>query len=155
MPDIILLVGPPGCGKSIWASLYLKDHKAKILSRDALRLCMQNGEYDTRDERVIKRIRDYAVENWLRQDYSVVIDDMNLTSDVFPRMVTIANRVGNVVVKEHVMQIEQSVCWYNNTHRDHGVVPEEDWNTWWLKYTQHEKHDPLRAAPKTLPLEIH
>ena len=155
MTKIILLVGPPGCGKSIWASLYLKDHKAKILSRDALRLAMQGGEYNARDERVIKRVRDYAVENWFRQDYNVVIDDMNLTPDVFPRMITIANRVGDVEVKEHVIQIKQNVCRDNNTHRSLGVVPEEDWNVWWLKYTQHKRHDDYYAPSKMFPLELH
>lgn len=156
MADIILLVGPPGSGKSTWASLYIKDHKAKILSRDALRLCMQNGKYNSSDERVIKRIRDYAVENWLRKNYSVIIDDLNLTPDVFPRMVSIANRVGHdVKVKEHIMQIEQSVCWHNNINREHGVVEQGDWNAWWLKYSHHKKHDPYIAISKMLPLEIH
>jgi len=154
MPDIILTVGRPDAVKTIWSKLYIENHNAKRLNRDDMRLMMQNGDYGTQSEKIIKRIRDYAVECWLNQGYDVVIDDTNLTPDVFPAMQEIARRVGDVGVKEHVIHIEREVCWYNNTHRVSGVIPADAWNALWLKYTQFEKHDDYYAPPRAIETEM-
>jgi len=155
MPNIIIVVGPPGCGKSIWASLYVENHKAKRLNRDDFRSSMQNGKYTDFDEKVIKRIRNYAVESWLQTGYDVVVDDTNLTPDVFPEMQRIARRVGDTGVREHVINTERGVCWYNNTHRSKGVVPEQDWNKLWLLYTHYQKHDEYFAPPRQIQTEMY
>lgn len=154
MADIIIVVGPPGCGKSIWATLYVESHKAKRLNRDDFRISMQNSMYTPYDEKIIKRIRNYAVENWLQAGYDVVIDDTNLTPDVFPEMQRIARRVGNTGVREHVIKIEREICWYNNTHRPKGVVPAPDWNKLWLLYTQFRKHDDYFAPPRQIQTQM-
>lgn len=155
MAKIILTVGPPGCGKTLWAKLYLITHKAKILNRDDMRLMMQNGNYNKADEKVIKRIRDYSIESWLQHGYDVIVDDLNLTSDIFPKMVEIANRVGDVSVEEHILRIDHNVCWYNNEHRLRGkIVPQTDWAMWWLKYVNFKKHDTHYAPPKQVAMQM-
>lgn len=155
MSNIILTVGPPGCGKSMWASLYVENHRAKRLNRDDFRTSMQNGEYNYKDEKVIKRIRNYAVENWLQMGYDVIIDDTNLTPDVFPEMQKIARRVGDIGVKEHVIEIERDACWYQNTNRPKGAIPEQEWNKLWLMYSQFEKHDDYFAPPRQIATEMY
>jgi len=155
MADIIVMVGPPGCGKSIWAKLYVQNHKAKRLNRDDFRSMMQNSDYNAKDEKVIKRIRNYAIESWLHMGYDVVIDDTNLTPDVFPMMQRIARRVGDVGVREHVINTESEVCWYNNTHREIGVIPEAPWNELWLLYSNFQKHDDYYAPPRQIQTEMY
>lgn len=155
MPNLTIMVGPPGCGKSIWSKLYVESHRAKRVNRDDIRNSMQNGSYSADDEKVIKRIRDYTIESWLQQGYDVVVDDTNLTPDVFPKMVEIANRVGNVGVKEHVIKIERELCLYNNLHREKGVVPEERWNEMWFMYENFKKHDDYYAPPKQIGMQMY
>jgi len=154
MPSIILTVGPPGCGKSIWSRLYIENHKAKRLNRDDFRMSMQNGIYSEKDEKIIKRIRNYAIESWLQAGYDVIIDDTNLTPDVFPKMQEIARRVGDVAVHEHIIKIGREICWYNNMHRDVGVVPADQWNVLWLKYSSFKRHDDYYAPPRQIKLEM-
>jgi len=153
MPNLILTVGPPGCGKTIWATLYVENHKAKRVNRDDLRAMMQNKTYNSRDEKVIRRIRDYIVESWLEQGFDVVLDDTNLDPGVFDEMKKIARRVGDVRVREHIVQIERGICWYNNTHRP-NAVPEGDWNALWLKYTHFQPHDDYLSPPRGLQREL-
>lgn len=149
MPNLILTVGPPGCGKTIWATLYVENHRAKRVNRDDLRTMLQNSAYNSRDEKVIRRIRDYIIESWLEQGFDVVVDDTNLDPKVFDEMKRIARRIGNVRVMEHIINVEREICWYNNTHRP-NAVPEGDWTALWLKYKHFQPHDDYLSPPKEL-----
>jgi len=149
---IILTVGPPGCGKTTWAKEYLKTHKAKRLNRDDLRATMQNDIYNQADEKVIKRIRNYAIESWLNKGYDVIIDDTNLNPDVFEAMIEIAVRIGDVEVTEKLFKIDYDSCWNNNLNRTRSVPPEA-WNDLWVKYKTFESHDDFYALPTDYALE--
>ena len=146
MANIIVLVGPPGCGKTTWAKLYVEGHMAKRVNKDDLRK-MTHTEYNGQDEKVIKRIRNYAIESWLQKGYDVVVDDTNLDQHVFADMQQIASRIGDIGVREHRFIIDMETCRNQNENRAVGVVPEGDWNALWLAYTLRKKNDDFYAPP--------
>jgi predicted kinase len=151
MANIIILVGPPGCGKTTWAKLYTESHVAKRVNKDDLRK-MTCTEYNGQDEKVIKRIRNYAIESWLQKGYDVVVDDTNLDKYIFTDMQQIASRVGDIGVQEHRFIIDMETCRNQNEDRAVGVVPEKDWNGLWLAYTLRKKNDDFYAPPIDLEM---
>ena len=160
MGNIILLVGPPGCGKTTWAKLYVQEHIAKRINRDDLREMMYKKEDDglgkpiftSADEKVIKRIRNYTIESWLQQGYDVVVDDTNLDPYVFADMQQIARRIGDIGVREHVFTLERAMCKHQNEDREEGVVPEARWNEMWEVFALHKKNDDYYAPPIDIEL---
>lgn len=83
MPELILLIGIPGSGKSFYAKKYDYDrifkHNTTILSSDEIRKQLYGDENDqTHNEEVFQYIKDTSVEQ-LEKGQRVIIDATNLS----------------------------------------------------------------------------
>lgn len=79
MPDFIMLIGLPACGKSTWARHYAKNHPhSVVLSSDAIREELYGDESIQGDPNVIfGKMRSRALHE-LREGNSVVYDATNI-----------------------------------------------------------------------------
>jgi predicted kinase len=79
MPDFIMLIGLPACGKSTWACHYAKNHPhSVVLSSDAIREELYGDESIQGDPNVIfGKMRSRALQE-LRKGNSVVYDATNI-----------------------------------------------------------------------------
>lgn len=75
--NLLVLVGPPGCGKSTWATQFAKEHKALHVSRDVIRFSMlEDGEdYFAKEDKVFDTFCDYIKEGLKCDDFEYVIAD--------------------------------------------------------------------------------
>lgn len=82
-PEVIILRGLPGSGKTTWAKGYILEHETyKRISRDYLRE-MLHFEYIAEFEPFVREVRDKLIRECLTRGKSVVVDDTNLkTRDI-------------------------------------------------------------------------
>lgn len=79
MPNVIILRGLPGSGKSTWAAQYLARHpRTARINRDTLREMLHGGAWSAGNESLIVRARDVLITQALMLGWSVVVDDTNL-----------------------------------------------------------------------------
>lgn len=77
--EIIMTRGLPGGGKSFWSKQQVDKGKGQIkrLSKDDLRLLVDNGKWTKANEKLILKLRDAMIETILADRISVIVDDTN------------------------------------------------------------------------------
>jgi protein phosphatase len=73
---LVLLVGPPGCGKSTFAREHFAPHE--VISSDALRLLVANDEGDQRHNSEVFELLHTIVDHRMKQGHLTVVDATNL-----------------------------------------------------------------------------
>lgn len=109
MQQVIMTVGLPASGKSTWAKKWVleKIGERKRVNRDDLRLMVDAGEWSPENEKFIMKLRDNMVLSAVRAGKSIVIDDTNLRSDNFTKMVQLIEGAGlSAVVMEKPFPVE-------------------------------------------------
>lgn len=77
--EIIVLRGPPGCGKTTWANAYIAEHpRYKRINRDSLRQMFDFGVYSRTNEQFIRAMRRKLIRECLDAGRPVIVDDTNL-----------------------------------------------------------------------------
>jgi predicted kinase len=79
---VILTKGLPGSGKSTWAKKLIKDNpgKYKRISKDDLRLMLDDGKWSKQNEKFIIDARDALIDATIDAGYIAIVDDTNLAS---------------------------------------------------------------------------
>lgn len=79
-PQLIMLKGLPGSGKSTWAFAKMREEPFKWdrVNKDDLRAMMHGGRWSKSNEKQILAARDLIVRNALANGRSVIVDDTNL-----------------------------------------------------------------------------
>jgi predicted kinase len=79
MAKVIILVGPPGSGKSTWAKKYLLNHGDTLrVNRDEYRLMLRNQNYcEPKIESLISKMQDATILEALGARLDVIIDQTN------------------------------------------------------------------------------
>ena len=71
---LVVLVGPPGSGKSTWAAAQFRPDQ--VVSSDALRAVVGAGEHDQRASKDAFDVLDLVVERRLRRRLTTVVDTL-------------------------------------------------------------------------------
>lgn len=96
---LIVLQGPPGCGKSTWCKNYIANLDAEerkttvVVSRDAIR--EMTGTYWVPErEDYITEVETYMITEALKKGYTVISDATNLNENTIARMNVMAHCCG-------------------------------------------------------------
>lgn len=80
MKKVIILKGLPASGKSTWARKIIDENPGhyKRISKDDLRLMLDNGRWSKGNEKFILSVRDSLILQALKEGHHVLVDDTNL-----------------------------------------------------------------------------
>src|SRR5882757_8006493 len=89
---VIVCVGIPASGKTVWALEYCKDNPNTIrVNKDSLRLMAYGEPYRPEWEDFICILRDRIIDQALHMKYDVVVDDTNGKQEHRKRIEVIAS----------------------------------------------------------------
>jgi F420-dependent oxidoreductase-like protein len=117
-PCLLVLVGPPGSGKSHWANEHFRPQQ--IVSSDALRGIVGADEHDQRASKDAFAVLDLIVERRLARKFTTVIDSTALEDERRRRYIAAA-RKAKVPVYAIVFDTTDDVCRARNREREHPV----------------------------------
>jgi F420-dependent oxidoreductase-like protein len=118
--SLVVLVGPPGSGKSTWAAAAFADHQ--VVSSDRLRALVGEGEHDQRASKDAFDVLDLVVERRLRRRLLTVVDSLGLDAKRRQRLVAAAERAGVPCVAV-AFDVDPAVCRARNRRRERPVPP--------------------------------
>jgi F420-dependent oxidoreductase-like protein len=116
--SLVVLVGPPGSGKSTWAASAFADHQ--VVSSDRLRALVGEGEHDQRASKDAFDVLDLVVERRLRRRLLTVVDSLALDAKRRERLVAAAERAGVPCVAV-AFDADPAVCRARNRRRSRPV----------------------------------
>ena len=117
-PCLVVLVGPAGSGKSTWAAAQLP---GAVVSSDAIRALVGEGEHDQRASRDAFDVLDLVVERRLRRGLTTVVDTLGLDRRRRRAYRSIARRAGVACVAVP-FDTPVEVCLARNAARDRRVA---------------------------------
>ena len=137
MLEILLLKGLPACGKSTYAKKLVEQGSHVRVNKDDLRSMLHNSIYSESNEKFVLSVRDFAVEECLKKNLSVVVDDTNFDGQHFKRMCLIAEKFDkDIVVREKYFPIDLTVTHERNDQRSVGKVPRSVVDRMYKKYVE-------------------
>ena len=94
---IIMTVGLPGSGKTFWSKQMKKDNprKYKLVSKDDLRLLLDDGVWSKDNEDFVLEIRDSIIIKSIEKGYDVIVHDTNFGNRHFNDINVIASLMSN------------------------------------------------------------
>ena len=94
MKKLIILQGIPASGKSTYAKKLVQENPGmyKRVNRDDLRAMLDAGHFSKGNEKFVKRVRDYIVEDALSSGKHVIIDDTNLVASTVEHLKNLAQK---------------------------------------------------------------
>ncbi len=94
MQKILILQGLPGSGKSTYAEELMLNEKGKWkrVNKDLLREMLDFSVFNNKNEKLIVNTRDWLIEYFIHNNFSVIVDDTNLHSKHVKRIIEIANQ---------------------------------------------------------------
>lgn len=120
---IIVLQGPPACGKSTWAVKYQKEHKEDtvIVSRDNERDA--RGVYwEATQEDYITACEEFKIREALKRGYNVIIDATNLNSKTVDKWKALAKEFKvELEFKKFYIPYKEALARDSNPDRKHPV----------------------------------
>ena len=135
MLEILLLKGLPCSGKSTFAKKLAEQGSRVRVNKDDLRAMLHNSIYSESNEKFVLSVRDFAVEECLKKNLSVVVDDTNFDGQHFKRMCLIAEKFDkDIVVREKYFPIDLTVAHERNEQRVVGKVPRSVIDRMYKKY---------------------
>lgn len=122
MKKLIILQGPPACGKSTWTKEYMKDHENDtiVVSRDAIRHKM--GPYSMEHEKEVTIKEEEQTLEAMSKGLDIINDATNLNPKYLPKWETMAKEYGyEVEYKQFYVPFKFAVQFDQNPDREHHV----------------------------------
>lgn len=138
MLEILLTKGIPASGKSTFAKKLAEQGSHTRVNKDDLRAMLHASVFTEANEKFVLSTRDFIVEECLRKDLSVVVDDTNFDGQHFKRMCLIAEKYSSkgIVVREKYFPIELSVAHERNDARTVGKIPRSVIDKMYKRYVE-------------------
>lgn len=136
MLEILLTKGIPASGKSTFAKKLAEQGSHTRVNKDDLRAMLHASVFTEANEKFVLSTRDFIVEECLRKNLSIVVDDTNFDGQHFKRMCLIAEKYSSrgIVVREKYFPIELSVAHERNDARTVGKIPRSVIDKMFSKY---------------------
>jgi F420-dependent oxidoreductase-like protein len=117
-PCLVVLVGPSGAGKSTWALEHFRPDQ--VVSSDALRALVGEGEHDQRAGKDAFDVLDLVVDRRLRRRLVTVVDTLGLDAKRRRAWIETARRHG---IASHAVAFDTppDVCRARNRERDRPI----------------------------------
>jgi predicted kinase len=123
-PQVVLMVGTPGCGKSTIAqSFEMLDGGFVLVSRDQVRERLLGSAADQSEPELVEAAFKNEFENNLRQGLSVVVDNTNVFREQRASVIELARSLGVVEFNLLVMLTPLEQCLARNAARERVVPP--------------------------------
>jgi F420-dependent oxidoreductase-like protein len=116
--SLVVLVGPPGSGKSTWAAGQFRPDQ--VVSSDGLRSVVGTGEHDQRASKDAFDVLDLVVERRLRRRLTTVVDTLGTDGKRRRRWRDAAAAAGVPCVAV-VFDVDAAECRARNRSREHPV----------------------------------
>jgi alkanesulfonate monooxygenase SsuD/methylene tetrahydromethanopterin reductase-like flavin-dependent oxidoreductase (luciferase family)/predicted kinase len=117
-PALVVLVGPSGSGKSVWAAEHYGPHE--VVSSDRLRAVVGSGEHDLEASDDAFALLDQIVAARLRRGLTAVVDSLGLDPARRRSYLTLARNSGMPAVAV-LLDTDPAECRRRNRARDQGV----------------------------------
>jgi alkanesulfonate monooxygenase SsuD/methylene tetrahydromethanopterin reductase-like flavin-dependent oxidoreductase (luciferase family)/predicted kinase len=117
-PALVVLVGPSGSGKSVWAAEHYGPHE--VVSSDRLRAVVGSGEHDLEASDDAFALLDQIVAARLRRGLTAVVDTLGLDPARRRSYLTLARSSGMPAVAV-LLDTDPAECRRRNRARDQGV----------------------------------
>jgi F420-dependent oxidoreductase-like protein len=116
--SLVVLVGPPGSGKSTWSGEQFPPNQ--VVSSDRVRALVGEGEHDQRAGKDAFDVLDLVIERRLRRRLTTVIDSLGTDAKRRRAWLAAAERAGvrSVAV---VFDVDAAVCRARNRGRDRPI----------------------------------
>jgi predicted kinase len=121
--QVIILKGLQGSGKTTWAKEQLKlfPNKYKRVNKDDLREMVDASIHSEENEKVILRIQDELILEFLKEGFSVIVDNTNLAPKHETRIKCLVKNKADVVIKDEFLYVPLEVCIERDSKRDKPV----------------------------------
>jgi F420-dependent oxidoreductase-like protein len=116
--SLIVLVGPPASGKSMWAAEHFPPHQ--VVSSDGLRALVGTGEHDQRASKDAFDVLDLVVERRLRRGLTTVVDSLGTDARRRRRWLATAEK-HDVPCVAVVFDTDAAVCRARNRARTRPI----------------------------------
>src|SRR3984957_9329053 len=117
-PALVVLVGPAGSGKSVWAAEHYGPHE--VVSSDRLRAVVGSGEHDLEASADAFALLDQIVAARLRRGLTAVVDTLGLEAARRRGYLELA-RISGMPAVAVLVDTDPAVCRRRNRARDQGV----------------------------------
>jgi alkanesulfonate monooxygenase SsuD/methylene tetrahydromethanopterin reductase-like flavin-dependent oxidoreductase (luciferase family)/predicted kinase len=117
-PALVVLVGPSGSGKSVWAAEHYGPHE--VVSSDRLRAVVGSGEHDLEASADAFALLDHIVAARLRRGLTAVVDTLGL-DPVRRRSYLELARISGMPAVAVLVDTDPAACRRRNRARDQGV----------------------------------
>ena len=118
IPELTVTIGAAGSGKSTWAEVQraAAPDRVRIVNRDDIR-ASNGARFDQDDERIVERIRDFMIDQYLIAGYHVICSDTNLSPKVQRRLFQIAKTRNAIISTQSFTDVPLEVCLARNDIR--------------------------------------
>lgn len=123
--SVVILKGLPASGKSTWAKQKVKEGqgKWKRINKDDLRSMIDAGQYSSKNEDLVLRIRDDLLMRFLHEGCNVIVDDTNINpkheEGIRKKIENVYGQDVNIEVKEFDTDLE--TCIERDKNRENSV----------------------------------
>lgn len=147
---IVFLRGLPGSGKSTLAKGLVAASGGTMVrtNKDDLRALLHDGKWSKEREAIVVAMRDAMIQQALKMNLSVVVDDTNFEEKHFAAIDAIAKRWNIPLEVEDFSHVPLKTCLERNKNRDRVIagrdVPEEVIQRMWRQYVKPK----MKAEPQ-------
>jgi predicted kinase len=137
-PEIIILVGNIGSGKTTYARQIIEEQRFSyvVIARDALRYMIGAGKYryDTSIEKAIFATERDCVINFMKLRQNILIDEIGMSKKLRKRYIDLAKRHKYFVTVIEMPKLSKKTCVDRRMKDPHDTLNRGLWCSVWDKF---------------------